>query len=81
MIKNKDLNAIRTGQITTDQLLEIYPVKTLISDLIEIVKEKPVEAPKVVISQEQFEKHFRIAGIAADGTPQTRGRRKKQQDV
>ena len=80
MIKNKDLNAVKAGQIGVDELLEKYPLKSLISDLIELVKEQPSVAPKVVITQEQFNNHFRIVGVNPDGTQQKRGRKKKVEE-
>ena len=81
MIKAKDLKAIKAGEITVDELLNNYPVKALVSDLIEIVANKtatePVVVDRIVITQEQFDTYFRIKGFDVNGAPSTRGRKPK----
>lgn len=78
MIKKKDL------KLTVDELLEKYPVKNLISDLLEMVNTKVdavvVEQPKIAVSKEEFEQIcsiFRIKGFDVNGNPSKRGRKPK----
>lgn len=81
MIKTKDLYAIKAGNMTVDELLENYPVKALISDLIEIIAQKDAIPQKpIVLSDEDYNRVislFRQRGIAADGTEIKRGRKPK----
>lgn len=78
MIKSKDLAAIKAGEMSVDQLLENYPVKALVSDLIEIVAQKTVIPQKpIALADEDYQRVmslFRPKGIAADGSEIRRGR-------
>ena len=83
MIKSKELAAIRAGELNADALLEMYPVKTLVADLVEIIKTTaPKEdAKQISISKEDYDKIislFRIKGFEANGQPTKRGRKRKQ---
>lgn len=82
MIKSKDLAAIKVGEMTVDQLLENYPVKALVSDLIEIVAQKTVVPQKpIALADEDYQRVmslFRPKGIASDGVSmERRGRPRK----
>ena len=82
MIKVKELVAIRSGELNADALLEMYPVKTLVADLVEIIKTAtPKEDVKQIsISKEDYDKIislFRVRGFEANGQPTKRGRKKK----
>ncbi|MBQ3414537.1 MAG: hypothetical protein IJH39_04150 [Clostridia bacterium] len=87
MIKSRDLAAIKAGEMSVDTLLEKYPVKTVVSDLIEIVANKetccavaePVKP--ISVTQEEYDKilgMFRVKGFTADGQVSHRGRKPKK---
>lgn len=84
MIKTKDLIAVKNGVLKVDDLLEKYPVKSLITDLLEMltVTEVTPKQPKIVVSQEDYNRIidlFRVKGIGIDGEPSKRGRKPKNQ--
>ena len=72
-MKAKELKAIKEGKLTVDELLEIYPVKTLVNDLLEMVLAKPVvvtEQPKITVTQQEYEQItglFRVRGTSNRG--------------
>lgn len=83
-MKTKHILAVRDGKITADELLSIYPVKEVVNDLMEIIKnaaefEQLVQPSvnKIVVTEEQFKEFFRIKGFDVNGQPQTRGRKSK----
>lgn len=81
MIKEKDLVALRKGIITSDDLLEAYPVKALVSDLCEIIKEGKQPSAQIVVTSEEFDlitSLFRIKGFTSDNGLERRGRPKKE---
>ena len=88
MIKSRDLAAVKAGELSVDALLEKYPVKALVSDLIEIIANKEsccaVEAPvakPIGVSQEEMDRimaMFRVKGFTADGQVSKRGRKPKK---
>lgn len=66
----------KTGEMTlqqlADYLLRTYPVYEIALSLAETIN---YEAPKpIAITREEFEQHFRIRGVKADGTEENRGR-------
>lgn len=83
-MKTKHILAVRDGKITADELLNIYPVKEVVNDLMEIIRNtaefeqlvKP-SVNKIVVTEEQFKEFFRIKGLDVNGQPQTRGRKSK----
>ena len=81
-IKEKDLSAVKKGTMTVDDLLEKYPVKALVTDLIEIINsDKQPALEQIVISPEDFNKLtslFRIKGYSSTGELETRGRKPKK---
>lgn len=88
MIKAKDLAAIKAGEMSVDTLLEKYPVKAVVSDLIEVIANKetccnvaaPVAKP-ISVSQEEMDRimaMFRVKGFTADGQVSKRGRKPKK---
>lgn len=83
MIKSKDLAAIKEGKMTVDTLLENYPVKALVSDLVELVMQKDViPAKPIVLSDEEYDRvmgMFRKRGVNAVGELIKRGRPKKEE--
>lgn len=80
-MKTKHILAVRDGKITADELLAIYPVKEVVNDLMEVIRNtaefqeivKPT-VNKIVVTEEQFKEFFRIKGLDVNGQPQTRGR-------
>lgn len=83
MIKAKDLAAIKAGKMTADELLENYPVKSIIQDFIELVMQKDViPAKPIVLSDEEYDRvmgMFRKRGVNAVGELIKRGRPKKEE--
>ena len=58
-----------------DYLLRAYPAAEIAQSLAEIIIEYQEPKP-IAITRAEFESHFRIQGVRADGTEETRGRRK-----
>lgn len=85
MITRKDLLKIKQGDLTVrTELLKKYPVQELVDDLCEIIAQGEntvIETPKpIVLSDEDYNRlmgMFRQRGVALDGSPITRGRKKK----
>lgn len=70
----------KSGEISTerlaDYLLRNYPIFEIAKALAETIH---YEEPKpITITREEFNAHFRIRGVRADGTEETRGRSKKE---
>lgn len=66
----------KSGQMSLDALaeylLKTYPVYDIAMSLAETIN---YEAPKpITITREEFEQHFRIRGVRADGSSENRGR-------
>ena len=82
-IKAKELKQLKAGEITVkdfaQKLIENFPVKAIAEAYAELLTtaDNVVEMPKVPITKEMFEAHFRLIGYNADGTESTRGRKKK----
>ena len=56
----------------TDYLMRNYPVYEIARSLAETIN---YETPKpITITREEFEQHFRIRGVRADGSSELRGR-------
>ena len=62
----------------TDYILNNLPVKQIAETLSFMLFETEVVKP-IAITQEEFEKHFRIRGITADNQVERRGRPRKVQ--
>ncbi len=69
----------RDGEIDikdiANYLITTFPVMDIAISLAETFDFE--ETKPIVISQEEFEKHFRIRGVRPDGTEERRGRRKE----
>ncbi|MBO4417124.1 MAG: hypothetical protein J5801_03265 [Bacteroidales bacterium] len=81
MIKPKEISAIKNGKLNADYLLDNYPIKTLVEDLVEIIRksETPGVAKPIPISREDLDRInglFRIIGYESNGQPTKRGRKK-----
>lgn len=66
----------KSGEMSIEQLanhlLRNYPVYEIAMSLAETIN---YEAPKpITITREEFEQHFRIRGVRADGSSELRGR-------
>lgn len=72
MIKSKDLIALKNGDLTVDTLLELYPVKALVNDLVELALQSANAVPDkpITVTKEEFDKItslFRIQGTSNRG--------------
>lgn len=87
-MKTKHILAVRDGKITADELLAIYPVKEVVNDLMEIIRNnaefeeivKPNPKP-IAVTEEEFERikgMFRVKGFDLQGNASNRGRKAKQ---
>ena len=79
MIKSKDLIALKNGDLTVDTLLELYPVKALVNDLVELALQSANAVPDkpITVTKEELDKImslFRIQGTS------NRGRKPKTQE-
>ena len=67
----------KDGEISTkevaDYLLRTFPASEIALALAETLD---FEYKPITITQEEFNLHFRIRGIKADGTPENRGKRR-----
>lgn len=66
----------KSGEMSIEQLanylIKTYPVYEIAMSLAETIN---YEAPKpITITREEFEQHFRIRGVRADGSSENRGR-------
>ena len=83
-IKQKTIKALKDGEISADafanELLAAYPAKEIALAFAELIttSETVYQLPKIPISKEMFEAHFRLIGFNADGTQSTRGRKPKK---
>ena len=82
-IKQKELKQLKSGEIAKkdfdQKLIDTYPVKAIAEAFVELLAtaDNVYEMPKIPISKEMFEAHFRLIGYNPDGTASTRGRKKK----
>lgn len=67
----------KEGEISTkglaDYLLRTYPASEIALALAETMT---FDFRPIAITQEEFDRHFRIKGTRADGTPENRGKRR-----
>lgn len=62
-----------------DYLLRTFPAKDI---AVALVGTLDYDLRPIAITQDEFNRHFRIKGIKADGTPENRGSHKrKDQDL
>lgn len=78
-IRNSEIvSNIRNGEATVEMiekyLMENHPITDIVRSLAEYLKDDSGYKP-IIISQQQFEKHFRLTGIRSDGSQETRGRK------
>lgn len=78
--------ALSTTQIGRHDLINFmmmnYPMNTLMEMLAEYVLEDVTNtAQPIVMTQEQFNAHFRIRNVRPDGTTETRGRKPLQEQT
>lgn len=75
---------IRRGELTRTELESIvmsYPMGDIITTCVELlIKDSFATTPKIVLTQREFNSHFRIIGMKDDGTTEKRGRPKKEQE-
>lgn len=75
----------KEGEITTkdlaDYLLRTYPASEIALALAETFAFDMTFKP-IAITQEEFDRHFRIKGVRPDGTPENRGTyKRKDRDI
>lgn len=67
----------KSGEMTKEQLanylLKTFPVYEIALALAETLD---YDIKPITLTQEEFNLHFRIRGIKADGTPENRGKRR-----
>ena len=56
-----------------DYLLRTFPASEIALALAETLD---IDIKPITISKEEFDRHFRIKGTRADGTPENRGKRR-----
>lgn len=83
-IKTAVLKRMRGTRMSVEEVKEYlvnnYPVTQIAEALAELLFEAPEEFKPVVISQEDFDRHFRIRGVTADNRAEKRGRPRKVVD-
>lgn len=57
-----------------DYLLRTFPARDIALSLVGTLD---YDLKPITITQDEFNRHFRIRGIKADGTPETRGHKRK----
>lgn len=76
------LNIKRKQEMSNEEftmfLLNNYPAGQLAELVTDLLNEQPEELKPIVISQEEFEQHFKIRGITADNKIEKRGRPRKE---
>ena len=83
-ITTKELKQLKDGEISqkdfAQKLIDTYPVKAIAEAFAELIatSETVYQLPKIPISKEMFEAHFRLIGYNADGTESTVGRPKRK---
>lgn len=69
-------NTATIGQIT-EYLLRNFNTFELVESLAELLQDQADMKP-ITISEAEFKAHFRIKGVKADGTPENRGKARKE---
>ena len=82
-IRQSLISQVRNGEATIDELanylLDNYPVKQIALALAELLVDTPDITP-ITLSSEDYQKlfmYFKQRGIKADGTVESRGRKRK----
>lgn len=80
-IKKQTLKALQSGEISVeafaDELINNYPVKAIAVAFAELLTTQPEPIDKILITDEQFNKYFKIRGInMVTGLAEKRGRPK-----
>lgn len=85
-IKQKELKQLKDGEIPkkdfAEQLAKDYSAYAIAEAFVELMvtADNVYQMPKIPISKEMFETHFRLIGYNADGSQSTVGRPKKKKD-
>lgn len=79
------VSQIRSGEMTEEELKHQLMLNYSIADIVEtgahlLMVTYMNSTPKISISQEEFESHFRIIGVKSDGSIERRGRKRKGQE-
>ena len=80
-IKRTMIDGLRRGEVSPEivknHLMLTYNMGEILDLVVELLS-KYEDNPKIPISREDFEAHFRFIGMKEDGTPEQRGRRRKE---
>ena len=80
-VSPKDLVKFQNGEISRAEMAAkiaaVNPAIEIAYAYLDSLPSRPTGAPKITITQEQFNQHFRIKGVAADGSAERRGRKPK----
>ena len=74
------IDGLKRGEVSAEEVKNHLMLNYNISEILDFVCEllmKFEDNPKIPISKEDFEAHFRLIGYKEDGTPEPRGRKKK----
>ncbi len=80
IVKDRTIaNAIKNRAITEDELtthiMENYPMTAICRELARLLLKSTIQP--ITITPQEFDAHFRIQGLKADGSQETRGRKRK----
>lgn len=87
LISNKVVKELKEGVITKEEvvneLIAVYPIKSIVEDYVDMVMTIPTEQPKITISREEFEmltNIFKVRGekvVDGEVVKENRGRKRK----
>lgn len=88
LLNNKVIKELKEGVVSTaeicDYLMSAYPVKAIVEDYVNMIKETPVENAKITVNKEEFKtivSLFKVRGekvIDGEVVSETRGRKRKK---
>ena len=91
LISNKVVKELKEGVITKEEvvneLIAVYPIKSIVEDYVDMVMTIPTEQPKITISREEFEmltNIFKVRGekvVDGEVVKENRGRKRKQNEI
>ncbi len=80
-IKRTMIDGLKRGEVSAEEVKNHLMLNYNISEILDFCVEllsKYEDSPKIPISREDFEAHFRFIGMKDDGTPEQRGRKRKE---
>lgn len=81
-IKKQTLKALQSGELSVaafaEELINNYPTKAIALAFAELLTTQPEPVDKILVTEEQFNKYFKIKGInSVTGLAEHRGRKPK----